>query len=139
MEITEKALGPEHPYVGNRLNNLAGVYCDLDRYPEAELMYTRALEITERAFGPEHPNVAICLNNLTLCFYNQHKYLKSRPYYEKAIKVTEATKGQNSLEVASLLERYASVLDKLKRNREATTKRNRAKGIRSKIEKGNDK
>jgi|GEM_PF-2034097 len=47
----------------------------------------------------------------------------------------EKTKGENSLELANLLESYASLLDKMRRNREATTKRNRAKVIRSKIEK----
>ncbi|MDY0130302.1 MAG: tetratricopeptide repeat protein, partial [Methanosarcina vacuolata] len=101
---------------------------------EAEHLYIRALEITEKALGSEHPDVGICLKNLALFFHNQKKYLKARPYYERAIRFTEKNKGENSLELASLLERYASSLNNMKnRNREATRISNRAKGIRSKI------
>jgi hypothetical protein len=97
------------------------------------------LEITEKALGPEHPDMGIRLQNLAILFYKQHKYLKARPYYERAIKVMEKTKGENSLEFVSLLENYASLLNNIKRNREATRVSNRAKGIRSKIEKGTKK
>ena len=136
LEIRKTVLKPDDPAIAESLYNLAIVYRNLGKYSEAEPLSTRALEITEKALGPEHPSVAICLNNLALFFHNQDKYFKARHYYERAIKVVEKTKGENSLEVASLLERYASLLYKMKRNREATTKRFRAKMIRSKIEKG---
>ena len=139
LEITEKALGPQHPYVGNRLNNLAGVYCDLGRYSEAEPLYIRALEITEKALGPEHLKVAICLKNLALFFHKQGKYLKARPYYEQAIRVFEINKGENILELAGILDDYASLLDTMKKNKESITKRNRAKGIHSKLGKKDNK
>ena len=111
----------------------------MGRHSEAEPLYARALKITEKALGPEHPTVEICLENLASFFHKRNKYLKARPYYERAIKLVEKTRGENSLEVVSLLERYASLLDKMNKNREATTKRNRAKGIRLKIEKLNNK
>ncbi|MGB9939094.1 tetratricopeptide repeat protein [Methanosarcina sp.] len=139
LEITEKALGPRHPDVGNRLNNLAALYENLGRHSQAEPLYTRALEITENALGSIHPVVGIYLKNIAIFFHNQKKYIKARPFYERAIEVVEKTKGENSLELASLLESYASLLNNMKRNREATRISNRAKGIRSKIEKGAEK
>ena len=39
LAISEKALGPEHPIVGTRLNNLAVLYQTQGRYAEAELLY----------------------------------------------------------------------------------------------------
>lgn len=139
LKITEDALGPEHPYISNRLTTLADAYRNSGKYFEAETLLIHALEIAEKALGSEHPDVGINLNNLAVFFKDRNKYFKSKSYYEQAIKVMENTRGENSLEVAKLLEGYASLLDKMKRNRDATTKRNRAKRIRSKIEKGSKK
>lgn len=47
-------LGPDHPNVGQSLNNLAGIYHDQGRYAEAEPLYQPALEIWETALGPDH-------------------------------------------------------------------------------------
>ncbi len=58
LAIDEKALGPEHPDVGQSLNNLAEGYHSQGRYAEAEPLYKRALAIFEKALGPEHPDVA---------------------------------------------------------------------------------
>ncbi|MDD4248307.1 MAG: tetratricopeptide repeat protein, partial [Methanosarcina sp.] len=139
LKITEDALGPEHPYMSNRLTTLAEAYRNFGKYSEAETLLIRALEIAEKALGSEHPDVGISLSNLAVFFKDRNKYFKSKSYYERAIKVTEKTRGENSLEVARLLEGYASLLAKMKRNRDATTKHNRAKWIRSKIEKGSKK
>ncbi len=58
LAIDEKALGLEHPDVGQSLNNLAGLYHSQGRYAEAEPFYSRALAIAEKTHGPEHPDVA---------------------------------------------------------------------------------
>ncbi|OFW11587.1 MAG: hypothetical protein A3H27_13200 [Acidobacteria bacterium RIFCSPLOWO2_02_FULL_59_13] len=63
MAIWEKALGPEHPNVGQSLNNLAGLYAAQGKYADAEPLYKRALAILEKTLGPEHPNVAQSLEN----------------------------------------------------------------------------
>ncbi len=56
-------LGPDHPDVGESLNNLAGLYESQGRYEAAEPLYKRALVMLEKALGPEHPNVAKPLEN----------------------------------------------------------------------------
>jgi len=58
LEMREKTLGPDHPYVANSLNNLAAVYEAQGKYAEAEPLYKRALKIDEKALGPDHPDVA---------------------------------------------------------------------------------
>ncbi len=47
--------------MGTVLNNLALLYLELTRYPEAEPLYERALAINGTALGP---SVAPSLNNL---------------------------------------------------------------------------
>ena len=74
LEIREKALGPEHPYVAHTLRNLAALFWEHGRYAEAEPLYKRALEIFEKALGPDHPDVAFGLNNLAYLFHDQGRY-----------------------------------------------------------------
>jgi tetratricopeptide (TPR) repeat protein len=57
LAITEKALGPDHPMVGTRLNTLASLYRSQGRYAEAEQFYQRALAITEKALAPGHASI----------------------------------------------------------------------------------
>ena len=64
LAISEAALGPEHPTVGIRLNNLAQLYQDQGRYSEAEPLMVRALMIMEKSLGPAHPNTEIARTNL---------------------------------------------------------------------------
>jgi tetratricopeptide (TPR) repeat protein len=49
LAIDEKRLGPDHPDVATRLNNLAALYQAQGRYAEAEPLYQRA-----RAIGAKH-------------------------------------------------------------------------------------
>ena len=56
IAIGEKALGPEHPNLAIRLNNLANLYSEQGKYEEAESLFKRAITIDEKALGPEHPN-----------------------------------------------------------------------------------
>ena len=74
LAIRERALGPEHPDVGQSLNNLAALYGNQGRYAEAEPLYRRSLAIREKALGPEHPDVGQSLNNLALLCGAQGRY-----------------------------------------------------------------
>src|SRR5262249_40308520 len=61
--IREKALGANHPDVGQTLHNLAYLYWRQGKYSEAEGLYKRALAIREKALGASHPDLAQTLNN----------------------------------------------------------------------------
>jgi len=64
VAISEAALGPDHPDVGIRLNNLGGVLRDLGDLPGAREQYERALAIGEAALGPDNPTVRTLRRNL---------------------------------------------------------------------------
>jgi tetratricopeptide (TPR) repeat protein len=50
IEIDEKALGTDHPYVGMGYNNLAVLLKHQGNYAEAEPLYRRAIEISMIGF-----------------------------------------------------------------------------------------
>src|SRR5439155_693649 len=66
MELSEKALGPDHPDTASALNNLGELYRATGDYAKAEPLYQRALKIYEQALGPDHPDTATLLSNLAL-------------------------------------------------------------------------
>jgi hypothetical protein len=66
LAITEASLGPDHPDVATRLNNLAGLLRATNRLAEAEPLMRRGLEILiafEHRTGHQHPNRGTGLPN----------------------------------------------------------------------------
>jgi tetratricopeptide (TPR) repeat protein len=63
VAIDEKTLGPEHPDLATRLNNLALLYQDTGRLAEAEPLFKRALAIGEKSLPPDHPHLMTGLKN----------------------------------------------------------------------------
>ena len=63
IAIDKKALGPEHPDLAGRLNNLAVLYWATDRPAEAEPLFARALAILEKSLPPDHPALAAVREN----------------------------------------------------------------------------
>src|SRR5260370_11511180 len=58
LKILENAYGPAHPEVGTRLNNLARLLFDTERFAEAEPLSRRQMEIflsVSASSGREHP------------------------------------------------------------------------------------
>lgn len=48
LEIREKVLCPEHPYLTASLNNLVELYKLMDKYDDALLLHKRTLEIVKK-------------------------------------------------------------------------------------------
>jgi tetratricopeptide (TPR) repeat protein len=61
--ITEKTLGPDHPDLAIKLDNLAALYRATGRYAEAEPLLRRAVAILEKRLPPDHPDLMISLEN----------------------------------------------------------------------------
>src|SRR6516225_7824535 len=55
LAIDEKALGPDHTLVADRIIDLAVLLHNTNRLAEAEPLYRRALEINEKKLGSGHP------------------------------------------------------------------------------------
>jgi hypothetical protein len=65
LAIGEATLGPDHPDVAIRRNNLGSVLQDLGDLAGAKKQLERALAIGEAALGPDHPTVATYRSNLS--------------------------------------------------------------------------
>jgi tetratricopeptide (TPR) repeat protein len=107
LAIGEKILGPEHPDLATRLNNLAEFYRAQGRSAEAEPLYQRALAIGEKTLGPEHPDLAIQLNNLALLYQATGRYAKAEPLLQRALAIFEKTLGSEHPNVAPSLNNLA--------------------------------
>ncbi|MCY7278579.1 MAG: tetratricopeptide repeat protein [Phormidesmis sp. CAN_BIN44] len=66
LEIWQRQLGDDHPYVASSLNNLAALYKSQGRYAEAEPLYLQALSIALEKLGETHPNTQTIRKNLEL-------------------------------------------------------------------------
>jgi tetratricopeptide (TPR) repeat protein len=87
LAIDEKALGPTHPDVANRLTDLALLRRLQDHYAEAELLYKRALVILENTLGPDHLHVAITLDGFAVVYRLQGRYEDAELLSKRALEI----------------------------------------------------
>src|SRR5215475_13349880 len=103
IPILEKTVGSETSDVAMALNNLAAVYQDRHRYPEAERAYQRALATDERVLGKRHPAVANIINNLATLDLKLRKYAHAESLYLRALEIKEKAFGPEHPAVAMVL------------------------------------
>jgi tetratricopeptide (TPR) repeat protein len=72
------------------LNNLAGLYKDQGKYPQAEPLFRRALAISEKSLGRDHPNVATSLENLAQLYRDIGHADKGEPLDKRAAAIRAA-------------------------------------------------
>jgi tetratricopeptide (TPR) repeat protein len=87
LSIGENSLGPDHPAVAIRLNNLATLLQDTNRHTEAEPLMRRALSVDEKSFGPEHPEVARDLNNLATLLVTTNRIAEAEPLMRRVLAI----------------------------------------------------
>ncbi|MEV5734703.1 tetratricopeptide repeat protein, partial [Streptomyces sp. NPDC052292] len=119
LQITETALGPDHPDTALRLGNLARTYSNLGRHTEALPLEERALQITEAALGHDHPTTAIRLNNLAITYNNLGRHIEALPLEERALQITETALGPDHPHTAIRLGNLARMFSDLGRHAEA--------------------
>jgi len=115
LHLREKALGLEHPWTAQSLNNLAALYREMGDYAKAEPLFQRALKIDEKVLGPEHPGTAMVLNNLAHLYGYKGDYAKAEPLYQRALKIDEKVLGpehpNTALSLNNLAELYVNMDD----------------------------
>jgi hypothetical protein len=79
VELSEKALGLDHPNTALALSNLARLYWFLGDYAKAEPLFQRALKIKRKALGPDHPDTAAARKNLGELYRSMGDYAKAEP------------------------------------------------------------
>ena len=93
LQISEAALGPDHPDVGTWRNNLGLVLQDLGDLTGARTQLERALQISEAALGPDHPDIGIRRNNLGSVLQDLGDLAGARTQLERALQISEAALG----------------------------------------------
>ena len=110
LAIDEKAFGPEHPKVANRVNNLGRVLYEEGDLAGAKAAFKRALAIDEKAFGPEHPNVATYVNNLGAVLRQEGDLAGAKAAYSRALAIDEKAFGPEHPNVARDVNNLGRVL-----------------------------
>jgi tetratricopeptide (TPR) repeat protein len=109
LDISEKALGPDHPNVATSLNNLAIVHESMGAYKDAKALGERALAIYEKAMGPDHPLVAISLLSLANVHKSMGAYKEAKELYERALAISEKALGPDHPNIAAYVNNLAVV------------------------------
>ena len=104
LEIDERLLGPDHPYVATDLYNLAfGLHQDYYRDHRIQPLYKRSLAIREKALGPDHPDVGTILIRLAEIHRLNAEWTQAVALYERALAIREKELGSDHPDVAAIL------------------------------------
>jgi CHAT domain-containing protein/tetratricopeptide (TPR) repeat protein len=109
LEIRERKLPADHPYVSEALSNLALILQEFGEYAKAESFMLRALPIDEKAFGADHPYVAIDVNNLGNLYRERGDFVKAEPLYQRALAIQEKQTGAESAETGIFVSNLAAL------------------------------
>jgi tetratricopeptide (TPR) repeat protein len=112
-DLTEEALGPDHPEVAAYVNNLGYVLLHLGDLVGARAAFERALRITENSFGPDHPNVATAVNNLGNVLLHLGDLSGARAALARALRIDENSFGDGHPNVARDVNNLGLVLQDL--------------------------
>jgi tetratricopeptide (TPR) repeat protein len=104
------------------------------KYDRAERLYRRSIDTPESTLADDDPNRLVSLFGLGNVYLIEGIYEKAEPCYKKVLKLAELRPANPALH-ADLLENYAALLRKTKRDAEAVPLETKAKEIRTKAAK----
>jgi tetratricopeptide (TPR) repeat protein len=110
LAIAEASFPPADPRIAIRLNNLAQLLQDTDRFSEAEPLMRRALRIDEASCGKDLWLVAARLNNLAGLLHATNRLSEAEPLMRRAFAIDEASYGKDHPRVAIDLNNLAGLL-----------------------------
>ena len=93
LDVAEKVLGPDHPFVGYLLGELGFIQRRKGEYAKAEALLQRALAINQKALGPEHPQTVNSMNKLGRIYRSMNDFAKAKQLLSQAVEITERTLG----------------------------------------------
>ncbi|CAF3506176.1 unnamed protein product [Rotaria sp. Silwood1] len=89
LQIRQKSLPSNHPYLAITYNNIGGVYRSIGDCSTAISYFEKALEIQQKSLASNHPNLAMTYNNIALVYQSMEDYLTAISYYERAIEIVQ--------------------------------------------------
>jgi tetratricopeptide (TPR) repeat protein len=128
VQVIQDARGPQDPEIMEPLQQLARLYGDEQKYPQAEQTYKRLLALREKDDGPRSARIVMALDELIKLLQAQGKLAETEPYYLCSIEFWDQT-PQKDASVAAR-QRYAELLRKLNREPKAIAVDNQITEIR---------
>ncbi|MFN2245285.1 MAG: FxSxx-COOH system tetratricopeptide repeat protein [Anaerolineae bacterium] len=117
LALCEATLGPDHPSVATRLNQLGEVLEALGNLSEARAAYERALAIFEATPNVDYLAVADGMHNLSSLLHElgdpagaRVAYERALTGYERALTVYEISLGPNRANVATSIDKLGRAL-----------------------------
>ena len=109
VEVSKRALGPEHRETADALNNLGFLFQRIGDYAKAEPPYQEALRIRRKVLGPEDPDTAESLNNLGALYQDMGESARAEPLYQEALRIRQRVLGPEHPDTAQSLNNLASL------------------------------
>jgi tetratricopeptide (TPR) repeat protein len=88
-KLPHKVASIDNLFLGNLYSNLAVVYQENKKYPEAESNHLKAIALHEKALPANHPDLSIDYNNLGGLYGLQNKLNEAAIYLQKAVDIDE--------------------------------------------------
>jgi tetratricopeptide (TPR) repeat protein len=112
LELSERALGPEHPNTLTSVDNVATMLQDTGDYAASEPLRRRALAGFERVLGPDHPHTLKCLNNLAMLLAELGGLGAAEQFLRRALQGCESVLGPEHPLTLTFTTNLAGLLEK---------------------------
>jgi Tetratricopeptide repeat. len=130
LAIREKEIGPDAPLsVVVCLDILAEIYLGWNKPEMAEPLYRRSLAIVGRLPNSDSSEVVPRLIGMAKTLRAQGKYEQTETQYKRALNIFEKCKDSDVLQEVEVLKTYATLLNDMKKPKEAKILLNRADSI----------
>jgi tetratricopeptide (TPR) repeat protein len=110
VTVTETALGPDHPDVARRRDELGRVLRYLGQLDAAREQFEQALHIGEAALGPDHLDIGIWRSNLGGVLRDLGQLDAAREQFEQALRISEAALGPDHPDIGIWRSNLGNVL-----------------------------
>jgi Flp pilus assembly protein TadD, contains TPR repeats len=129
LSIRKKDVGNENPIIGTSLNNIGVAYHRMGKYTEAEVFYKQSLDICAKTVLDD---CAMTLRNLGKLYTTQGRYEEAEPLFQRSLAIFVKGLSEPKIRIVFVLESYAELLRKTKRENEADDMESLAKELRAK-------
>jgi len=119
IQLNVAQYGPHSKVVADCSNQLASLYYEKGRFPEAETICRKIVLVYEKAFGAKHMEVGKVAQNLAMILQEQNKIEEAEKFYQKSLAIMRESAGPFDSDIISLMENYANLLRSAGRSDEA--------------------
>jgi CHAT domain-containing protein/Tfp pilus assembly protein PilF len=91
LAISEKVLGPEHPFVAKLLDYLSFYYYEKQDFAKSISLSERAVAIDKKSLGEEHPSTVEASRMLAFAYLEANELAKAVRLAERAVEISQKT------------------------------------------------